>query len=198
MPKPTPHRKLVKHFHEPGDLHELTFCCYRRMQLLGNNLWWQWLARSIDEAAREREFHLVAFVFMPEHVHLLVRPIREATAVADISRFLAAVKRPVSRQVKARLEAVDSPLLKKLTIRTRPGCHAFRFWQEGPGYDRNLQSAKAVSGCIDYLHLNPVKRKLVTTITQWKWSSARWYASDGQEKDPDLPTLRSPPDELFR
>ena len=25
------HRKLVRHDHEPGELHELTFSCYRRM-----------------------------------------------------------------------------------------------------------------------------------------------------------------------
>src|SRR5713226_1926649 len=28
------HRKTVKHYHEPGDLHELTFSCYERRQLL--------------------------------------------------------------------------------------------------------------------------------------------------------------------
>jgi hypothetical protein len=29
-----PHRKLVKHYHEPGDLHELTFSYYKRQPLL--------------------------------------------------------------------------------------------------------------------------------------------------------------------
>ncbi len=24
------HRKTIKHFHQPGDLHELTFSCYRQ------------------------------------------------------------------------------------------------------------------------------------------------------------------------
>ena len=32
-----PHRKTVRRFHEPGDLHELTFSCYRRMPLLANS-----------------------------------------------------------------------------------------------------------------------------------------------------------------
>jgi putative transposase len=32
-----PHTKLVKHYHDPGDFHELTFSCYRRMQLLTND-----------------------------------------------------------------------------------------------------------------------------------------------------------------
>ena len=44
----TRHRKRVKHFHEPGDLHELTFSCYRRMPLLTNDDWRYRLARSLD------------------------------------------------------------------------------------------------------------------------------------------------------
>jgi len=40
--------KRVKHYHEPGDLHELTFSCYRRMPLLTNDAWPAYLAESID------------------------------------------------------------------------------------------------------------------------------------------------------
>jgi REP element-mobilizing transposase RayT len=28
---------------------------------------------------------------------------------------------------------------------------------------------------LTYMHLNPVRAGLVTTATQWRWSSARWY-----------------------
>ena len=69
-----PHRKLVKHYHEPGDLHELTFSCYKLQPLLTNDLWRQHLARCIDAAGEELEFRLAAFVFMTDHVHLLVVP----------------------------------------------------------------------------------------------------------------------------
>ena len=67
MSKTIPHRKRIRHFHEPGDFHELTFSCYKRMPLLTNDLWRRLLAESIDEAADARQFHLNAFVFMPEH-----------------------------------------------------------------------------------------------------------------------------------
>ena len=33
------YRKTVRHFHEVGHLHELTFSCSRRMPLLTNNAW---------------------------------------------------------------------------------------------------------------------------------------------------------------
>lgn len=201
MPESEGHRKRVKHFHEPGDFHELTFSCYRRLPLLTNDLWRRWLAESIEEAATAARFQLTAFVFMPEHVHLLVWPTDPGATADEVSSLLAGVKRPVSRRVKAALQGEGTRtaqrLLERLTVRTRPGKTAFRFWQEGPGYDRNLQTEKAVLASIDYIHHNPVKRGLVKVAAKWKWSSARWYISDGKQIDTDLPRLYFPPAELF-
>jgi putative transposase len=186
--------KTVKHSHEPGDLHELTFSCYRQMKLLTNDTWRGYLSRTIDEAGEQFRFNLVAFVFMPEHVHLLVYPLDKEP---PIDRYLAAVKRPVSADVKRDLQRAGSPFLQKLTVRERPGKEAFRFWQEGPGYDRNLQPPKTVLSSIDYIHLNPVRRGLVTQARLWKWSSARFYESDGREIDPDLPRITPMPAEFW-
>ena len=129
------HRKAVRHFHEFGHLHELTFSCYRRMPLLTNDSWREKLARCIEAAGEEWAMELVGFVFMPEHVHLLVYP----TATSpSISRYLARIKQPFSKQIKDVLIGRHSRLLLKLTVRERPGKECFRFWQEGPGFDRNL------------------------------------------------------------
>jgi putative transposase len=180
-----PHKyKTIKHYHEPGDLHELTFSCYRQIKLLTNDAWRKYLSRSIDEAGEQFRFNLIAFVFMPEHVHLLVFP-------------LAAIKRPVSADVKRDLQAANSPLLQRLTIRERPGKFSFRLWQEGPGYDRNLQNPTSVQSSIGYIHLNPIRRELVTEAWLWKWSSARFYRSEGQEIDPDLPRITPLPSEFW-
>jgi putative transposase len=86
------YRKKVKHYHDPGDFHELTFSCYHRMQLLTNDRWREHLARSIDDAITVEEFRLVAFVFMPEHVHLLVFPTRPDVTAECVSRFLIEAK----------------------------------------------------------------------------------------------------------
>ncbi len=71
------HRKRLTHQHSPGDLHELTFSTYRRLPLLTNDVWQRWLAEAIDVAGVKQNCDLVAFVFMPEHVHLLVLPIEQ-------------------------------------------------------------------------------------------------------------------------
>ncbi|MEX1096590.1 MAG: hypothetical protein WED34_11120 [Planctomycetales bacterium] len=88
-------------------------------------------------------------------------------------------------------------MTSKLTIRERPGRTVFRFWQEGPGYDRNLQTERAVLASIDYIHLNPVRRRLVEAVAAWRWSSARWYLSEGMLIDPLLPTIHGLSPESF-
>jgi putative transposase len=189
-----PHRKRIRHYHEPGDVHELTFSCYRRLPLLTNNAWRTMLSRSIDEACHSVGCSLAAFVYMPEHVHLLVWGINTKE---DISTLLARIKQPVSIQVRKDLEATKNRLLRRLMVRERPGKIVFRFWQEGPGFDRNLFTTKAVQLSIDYIHLNPVKRGLCVKARDWRWSSARYYESEGQELDNLLPAIKPLPAEFW-
>ena len=171
----TAHRKKVKHVHEPGHLHELTFSCYRRLPLLTNDDWRRRLSVSIDAAGQEVNMRLVAFVFMPDHVHLLVDPRDHSPS---ISLYLARLKQPFSKEIKDILVKKPGPLLKRLIVQERPGKTCFRFWQEGPGFDRNLFSAEAIQASLDYIHTNPVKRGLCRCAMDWKWSSASFYLAD--------------------
>jgi len=186
-----PHRKLVKHYHEPGDLHELTFSCYKRQPLLTNDTWRELLADCINAACNEFEMQLAAFVFMPEHVHLLVVPDGREPA---IDRFLARIKQPFSKRVKGQLSESKSSLLNRLTVQERPGTCCFRFWQEGPGYDRNLMTPSAIEAAIEYIHMNPVRRGLVQRAVDWRWSSASWYLLDPpRQQRPGLPIIHGLP-----
>lgn len=136
---------------------------------------------------------LFAFVFMPEHVHLLVAPVEKAA----ISRFLARIKQPFSKDIKCQLAAARAKLLSRLTVVERPGKTCFRFWQEGSGYDRNLYSPRAIATSIEYIHANPVTRGLCRKAVDWKWSSARHYLQVGYSPDPDLPLLHNLPREAL-
>lgn len=189
-----PHRKRVQHFHQPGDLHELTFSCYRRMKLLTNHAWRARLSAAIDAAGQAIGSYLAAFVYMPEHVHLLVWGIQREE---QVSQFLSRVKQPVSVQVHADLENTQSRLLKRLLVRDRPGREVFRYWQEGPGFDRNRFTVKAVPASIDDIHNNPVQRGLCQKARDWRWSSARLYESDGTFFDPLLPRITPLPAEFW-
>lgn len=195
MARSSQHRKTIKHYHEPGDVHELTFSCYRRLPLLTNDAWRSMLAQFVDVAGEEQGFDLVAFVFMPEHLHLIVHP---RLLPPNLPGYLAGIKERMSKAIKVELQDRRSPLLAKLTVHERPGKQAFRYWQEGPGYDRNLQTQDAVINAIDYVHANPVRRGLVKQNRQWPWSSARFYESHGTEYDPRAPRIQPLPPEFFQ
>ena len=191
MPSDSEHRKHVRHFNESGSCHELTFSCYGRLQLLDDDWRLLLLSRQLGSALETCGFNLVAFVFMPEHVHVLVYGNRPGT---DVSRLLKAIKRPFSYQVKCRLIDECSPLLKELTVREN-GIEMFRFWQAGPGYDRNLHTTQAVLASLNYIHMNPVRRQLVGEAEDWKWSSAGHYVLGSTDKD--LPKIDDLPAHFF-
>lgn len=154
------------------------------------------LAESISRAVERHRYRLVAFVFMPEHVHLLVFPERDAST---ISALLKAIKRPYSFRIKQILIEHKSPLLARLTIQQRPGVMTFRYWQEGPGYDRNITEPGTLRAAIDYIHNNPVERNLCQRAIDWTWSSARQFLAPESPIDSRLPQLhRLPPDWSIR
>jgi putative transposase len=118
-------------------------------------------------------------------------------AQSSISALLAAIKRPCSVRIKQAIVDAQDDLLRKPTVLERPGKTAFRFWQEGSGYDRNLQSEASVMAAIEYIHNNPVRRGLCARAVDWYWSSARFYATVPPQQDSRPPLLTKLPPELF-
>jgi putative transposase len=194
-PAELPHRKRVKHYEKPGFLRELTFSCFQRRPLLTNHQWRCLLSECIDRATERHGYGLSAFVYMPEHVHLLVVP---GPAASGIDALLKAIKRPYSFRIKRLLQELKSPLLKTLDVQQRPGIRSFRYWQEGPGYDRNLDQVETVLAVIDYFHLNPVKCGLVKQAVDWQWSSARWFEGLAYDENVHVPELTKLPAEFLQ
>ena len=115
-------RKTVKQFHEPGDCHELTFSCDRRMPFLTNDKWRNLLAEGLDRAVCGQSCRPIAYVFISEHVHILVQP---TTNDIRIDLLLKAIKAPFSTRIRRCLEDGASPLLERFaeiedTGRVRP------------------------------------------------------------------------------
>jgi len=165
-------RKKVCHFDQFGHAHFLTFSCYRRLPLLSKDRTRRWFVDALRAARSKHHFDLWAWVLMPEHVHLVVWPRRAGYRMASI---LADVKRPVGQQAIAYLEEHHREFLERLTVRNRNRTYR-RFWQAGPGQDRNIYDPAAAHEIIEYVHDNPVRRGLVSQPEDWPWSSAAEWA----------------------
>ena len=162
-------------FNDFGHAHELTFCCVSRHPFLGAERVCGWLADAVNAARVRYGFAVWAYVFMPDHAHLIVHP---ETAGYDIRHILKAVKEPVGRIAITHLRTNHPEWLPRLTIR-KGGRSETRFWQPGGGYDRNVTEPKTLHAMVEYIHNNPVRKAWVPTAGEWKWSSAGWF--EGRE-----------------
>lgn len=183
----TQERRHRRNYCEPGDAHELTFSCYRGLKLLKSERTCRWLAQSIEQARQRWNFDVWAYVFMPEHAHLIVHPRETHYYIAIIRR---AIKTPVARRAIHYLEQQHPDWLKRITRRRGDKTERL-FWQSGGGHDRNVQESKTLAKMIDYIHLNPVRRGLVERVQDWRWSSAAWFVN---QAEPPLMPDRIPPE----
>ncbi len=156
---------------EPGHAHELTFSCFQWYPFLKAERTCQWLADAMNEVRVELKLALWAYVFMPEHVHLLVFP---KGPKYDIRMILQKIKEPVGRKAVKYLSANAPDWLPRITVK-RGNRLERRFRQAGGGYDRNVDEPRTFLSMIEYIHNNPVRRGLVTRPEEWKWSSADWF-----------------------
>lgn len=136
----------------PGHAHLLTFSTRKRKRHLANDQICSWLAQSIMRAKTKHNFLVLAYVFMPDHVHLLIRPLSESYRIADV---LKSIKQGVTRR------AVNAGLIDDV------------LWEPGGGHDRNIITEDSRLKAMRYVHLNPVRKELCSDIFEYRWSSAR-------------------------
>jgi putative transposase len=117
----------------------------------------------------KRNFLVLGFVFMPEHVHLLV----SEPPGSDPSIALQVLKQEVSRRLRKehRLSSESQAGLKFGEAQAEEE----HFWQRR-FYDFNVWSEKKFREKLEYMHANPVKRGLVVHPKDWPWSSWGQYA----------------------
>ena len=161
-------QKKCKRYDIPYHGHELTFGCCRGKPLLRSRLFCDYLVKAIRLAQKKHHFDLWAYVFMPEHVHLLIYPTQPTYST---SLILKSIKQSVARRAVNWLKVNQPGVLE--TLKTGQKYEKLRFWQDGGGYDRNIFSHKAAFNCVHYIHMNPVKRSLVESPDQWYYSSYR-------------------------
>ena len=128
---------------------------------------------AIDRARATHDFHVWAYVLMPEHVHLLIWP---TTIQYHVSEILNSIKQSVAKRAVAYVKREFPGFLERMIDRQPNGRSVYRFWQRGGGYDRNVIQPRSAYEQIEYMHNNPVRRGLCQRPEDWLWSSAADYA----------------------
>jgi putative transposase len=116
---------------------------------------------------QRHHFQLVGYVVMPEHVHLVMSEPRKGNP----SKTLQVLKQEVSRALRKRKRRPTAQLSLAFvsSVMDSPA-----FWQRR-FYDFNVWSERKLREKLDYMHRNPVERKLVSHPKDWPWSSWSHY-----------------------
>ena len=160
-------RDLIRRYGR-GELHFITFSCYRRMALLSSAHGRNTFVQILDEVRDRYGFSAVGYVVMPEHVHLLIGEPARGTP----STVMQVLKQRVSRRLRRKRKLRVGQL--ELGFEGGEELPA-RFWQRR-FFDLNVWSLKKRVEKLEYMHMNPVKRGLVAHPKDWPWSSFSFYS----------------------
>ena len=154
----------LNRYYGKGHLHFVTFSCYRRLPLLKTVRARDIFVKELVKVRDEMGFHLLGYVVMPEHVHLLMSEPPKGTP----STVLQKLKRCVARKLRKRQRLMCAGQMRLAFAETGEAPRAF--WQ-ARFYDFNVYSEGKRKEKLNYMHANPVIRGLVKHPKDWPWSS---------------------------
>jgi len=149
----------LRHYDNLGTARFVTFSCYRRHPYFADEICIRALMDQIRTLREDHAVQLLGYVVMADHVHLVLFPPNGL----KLGRLIG--------QMKGRSARVITSLSSNL-VRRADGRPAV--WQRRC-YDHNCRKAETVREKIVYCHNNPVRRGLVSSPDEWRWSSYRWY-----------------------
>jgi putative transposase len=166
----------LRHYYGLNHLHYLTASTYRRARLFDSERFRRHFVQTLHQLRVPLDFKILGYVLMPEHFHLLIWPGKRA----DPSRIVQSLKERTAIVILQNLRQNRQfpwcrRMLERLTLPPTVHHHGpYRVWQRR-FYDLNVWSEKKRLEKLNYMHANPVKRRLVSSPERWPWSSWRFY-----------------------
>lgn len=144
----------------------LTFSCFQQRPIFLET-WRRWeFVDALANYARSDHIDLHAWVLMPDHVHLLLTPLR-----GPLGPSLTLFKLSVARRLN------------------RDGRKTGAVWRPGGGYDRSIVTFGEFFEKREYIHRNALRAGLSPDLHSWPWHS--WHELFGQRRE-RMPPVVSP------
>jgi len=103
----------LERYYGRGDLHFITFSCYRRLPFLGSSGARNLFVRELARVRREYGFLLLGYVVMPEHVHLLLSEPRRGTPSTVLQMLKQRVSHKMRKKRRSPAAGTASPELSR-------------------------------------------------------------------------------------
>lgn len=119
----------------------------------------QILCDCIKYCQKNKGLKIYAYVFMLNHIHLIV-------CAPDMIAFVRDFKKFTSNEIQKNIIATEPDILKLFLADNK-----FEFWQK-TNMPENIESDKFFLQKANYIHNNPVRKQYVASLEHWLWSSA--------------------------
>lgn len=147
------YQRNLPHIQRPGSTLFITFSTWRRW-VLPESVRDVVLRHCLHHHLAKLQMH--AAVVMPDHVHLLLTPLRDAAGNDfGLSEMMSGIKGASAHSVNRLLE--------------RRG----HVWQD-ESFDHMLRSDEGVRQKAEYICANPVRAGLVSTVDEYRWMWRAW------------------------
>lgn len=158
-----PHRRppRLPAFEYKGPYRYFVTCCtFARERFFTTDDPVELVRSQILRTCRERDFALLADIYMPDHIHLLVEGRSDE---ADFKRLMMVLRQRAAVAFKARTGKI--------------------LWQDGY-FERVLRKEEDTGSVVEYLAHNPVRAGLVETIADYPYLWSQFgYGRETEETD---------------
>jgi len=146
----------LRRYFKNNDVAFITIVTYQRNPILIDNI--NILTDSIQIVRTKIDFDLISYVYLPDHLHLLVAPIGN-----NIVSIIQRIKMSFGNRFRIKNNLNSGRIWKN------------RYW------DHIIRNRVDMNRHIDYIHYNPVKHGLVTRPFDWRYSSIYQYKNIYQD-----------------
>jgi putative transposase len=153
-----------------GGTYFFTVVTYHRRRILDTGLARSCLRNAIETIRRDRPFEIIAFVLLPEHLHTVWQL---PSGDANYSTRWRRIKEEFTEQY---LAAGGTELWQTRSRRHHGerGIWHRRFWEH------TIKSPEELERCCKYIHWNPKKHGLVSSLENWPYSSFHRFVTLGE------------------
>jgi len=151
-------RMNIRRFYIPDSIVFITQVVNGRQPVFSNDRFVNLLRDNLHETKKHHPFQMRAYVFLPDHFHLLIRPVGSTT----FSQIMHSFKPNFTKAYK-RVKKMEGSL---------------QFWQKR-FWDHVIRDEDDFKQHFDYIHYNPVKHRLVFRPEDWPHSSYHYWQTRG-------------------
>jgi REP element-mobilizing transposase RayT len=121
---------------------------------------WNILADSLKYCQKNKDLKIFSFVFMLNHVHLIISSPDTAGFIRDFKKF-------TSKKIHKNIQDTEPNVLKLFIDENG----SYEFWGK-TNMPKLIESQDFYDNKVQYIHNNPVKKNYVVQPEHWYWSSA--------------------------